>query len=64
MAHVLACSQVTPSLMSARVAKEYIDIFTTNLPDIPLDRGITLPINVELSTKPISITLIRWPRKN
>ncbi|PHT43055.1 Formin-like protein 1 [Capsicum baccatum] len=56
LSHIRNTNVVSPpSLDSVCVVREFMDVFPTDLPGIPPDLDIDFSIDVELSTKPISI---------
>ena len=44
-----------PSMDSVPVVQEFLDVFPSDLPDVPPDRDIDFSIDLEPGTKPISI---------
>ncbi|XP_047266205.1 uncharacterized protein LOC124897276 [Capsicum annuum] len=55
LAYVRDTGTETPSLESVKVVRDFIDIFSTDLPGVHPDRNIDFKIDLEPSTKPISI---------
>ncbi|MDV3190814.1 MAG: hypothetical protein Q8838_02815 [Candidatus Phytoplasma australasiaticum] len=55
LAHVRDISKELHSLETTRVVREFIDVFPTDLPGVPLERDIDFSIDVEPGTKPICI---------
>ncbi|WMV25828.1 hypothetical protein MTR67_019213 [Solanum verrucosum] len=47
------------SMDSVPMVREFLDVFPTNLPSVPLNRYIDFPIELKLDTKPISIPTYR-----
>lgn len=59
LAHVHACSLESPSLEITRVARGFMDIFSTNFLSVSLDHDIDFAIDMVPDTKAISIVLYR-----
>lgn len=55
LAHIRDVSREGPSVDSVPVVREYADVFPTDLPSLPPERDIDFAIDLEPSTRPISI---------
>ena len=54
-AHIGDTSVKTHMLESILVVSEFLEVFPTDLPDVPPDSDIDFYINVDLGTKPIFV---------
>ncbi|XP_059277919.1 uncharacterized protein LOC132032160 [Lycium ferocissimum] len=59
LAHIHDTSADTSSLDSVPVVREFADVFPADLPGMPPDRDIDFGIDLDLRTRPISITPYR-----
>ncbi|CAN4103523.1 unnamed protein product [Withania somnifera] len=55
LAHVRDLRVDTPTPESVSIVSEFLDVFSTDLPGLPLERDIDFAIELERGTKPISI---------
>ena len=55
MAHLRDDTSKVPSIESVLIVREFLDVFPTDLPGVPPDRDIDFYIDLEPSTRPISI---------
>ena len=59
LAHLRDDTSQLPSIESVSIVREILDVFSADLPGMPLDRDINFCIGLELDTRPISIPLYR-----
>jgi len=64
LAHILETSVKTPMITSIPLVSEFLEVFPTELPDLPPDHDSDFCIDLEIDTQPISILLYRMARPN
>ena len=62
LAHLRVDTSQVPSIESVSIVREFLDVFPTDLPDMPLDRDIDFCTDLEPGTRPISIPPYRMAR--
>ena len=55
LAHLRDDTSKVPSIESVSIVREFLDVFPVDLPGMPPDRDIDFCIDLEPSTRPISI---------
>ncbi|XP_070010032.1 uncharacterized protein [Nicotiana sylvestris] len=63
LAYVRDTTAESPMIDSVPVVREFVDVFPSNLPDMPSDRDIDFCIDLAPCTQPISIPLYRMALK-
>ncbi|KAH0669381.1 hypothetical protein KY285_023539 [Solanum tuberosum] len=59
LAHIRDVEVESPSIESIHVVSEFMEVFSTDFPDMPPDKDIHFCIDLEPGTRPISIPLYR-----
>ena len=59
MAHLRDYTTQVPSIEEVSIVREFLDVFTADLPGMPPDRDIDFCIDLEPGTRPISIPSYR-----